>query len=153
MQRQAQLAISAWGQPSPQILPTLVALQPVEPGGHGQWHRQHVFHALGPEQERTHHHQRGNQRRRRIARHADPGFAGQLAKGQWLTRLNGQPPEIQAAEFLDGLLEMVFLTDRDATGTQQQVALRGRQAQGMPTGRQLIGHDAIVVHLDAPAAQ
>jgi len=47
VQLDAQLAVSAGGQSGPQVLAAFVALQPVEPGRHGQWHRHLISAAEG----------------------------------------------------------------------------------------------------------
>ncbi|MCY1384606.1 hypothetical protein D9M69_728860 [compost metagenome] len=101
-------------QTRPQVLAALVRFRPVECGRQFQQRRIDIHLPLRAQQERPCHYQRGNQRRRRVARQADPRLAGDRAEGQRLTRLHRQAPQVQLAELADRLLEVIALAHRDA---------------------------------------
>ncbi|MNP09710.1 hypothetical protein D3C76_1018260 [compost metagenome] len=137
----------------PQVLPAGIRLRPVEAGGQFQQRRIDLDLPLCTEQERPRHHQRGDQRRGRVARQADPRLAGNLAEGQRLARLHRQAPQVQFAEFADRLLEMVALAHRNAARGDQHIPFRSGQAQRIAAGRQGIGEHAVVVQFHAPAVE
>src|SRR5258708_35801001 len=82
----------------------------------------------------------------RVARQAHEGDAANLTERHWPAGLDGEAPEMERAERLDGCLDVILLAGRHAARGDHQIVPRSGGGESVADRRRMIWPDAEIGH-------